>query len=137
MRGDLRRRSRIESARLLSEIRGAARLVAREQRLVWALGQHVVWNFSLGALVAALGWAAVAGASAIPVWLGAIAISALGGPMTDLMLLRLIQTRFPADQIGKAFRFTLSRAANGLGMIVAPAISTCRSRLFLYYHRDA
>ena len=44
--------------------------------------------------------------------------------MTDLMLLRLIQTRFPADQIGKvySFRFTLSRAAGGLGLMVAPVI---------------
>ncbi len=164
---------------LAAEIRGAARLVARERRLVWGLGQHVVWNFGLGAaltlglamivkgelaggpallgyatgaygagnvlsnlvlarseirntarmlhagaLVAALGWALVAWVTAVPVWLFAIALTAFGGPMTDLMLLRLIQTRFPADQIGKvySFRFTLSRAAAGLGLMVAPAI---------------
>lgn len=60
----------------------------------------------------------------VPLWLLAIAFTALGGPMTDLMLLRLIQTRFPADQIGKvySFRFTLSRAAAGLGLMVTPAI---------------
>ncbi len=162
-----------------AEIRGAARLVAREHRLVWGLGQHVVWNFGLGAaltlglamiangelaggpallgyatgaygvgnvlsnlvlahsdirnttrmlhlgaLVAALGWALVAFVISVPVWLFVIALTAFGGPMTDLMLLRLIQTRFPADQIGKvySFRFTLSRAAAGLGLMVAPAV---------------
>ena len=164
---------------LAAEIRGAARLVARERRLVWGLGQHVVWNFGLGAaltlglamivngelaggpallgyatgaygagnvlsnlvlahrdvrntarmlhlgaLVAALGWALVAFVTSVPVWLFVIALTAFGGPMTDLMLLRLIQTRFPADQIGKvySFRLTLSRAAAGLGLMVAPAI---------------
>jgi hypothetical protein len=60
----------------------------------------------------------------VPLWLVVIAATAIGGPMTDLMLLRLIQTRFPPDQIGKvySFRFTLSRAAAGLGLMVAPAV---------------
>jgi DHA3 family macrolide efflux protein-like MFS transporter len=164
---------------ILSEIRGAARLVAREKRLVWALGQHVVWNFTLGAaltlglamivdgeldggpallgyatgaygvgnvlsnvliagrdirnttrmvhlgaLIAAIGWGFVGGVTNVPLWLLAISFTALGGPMTDLMLLRLIQTRFPADQIGKvySFRYTLSRAAGGIGLVCAPAI---------------
>jgi hypothetical protein len=162
-----------------SEVGGAARLVARERRLFWALGQHVVWNFSvsaamtlglamivngeldggpallgyatgaygvgnvlsnlvlsrstirnttrmihLGALVAAIGWGSVALATNVPLWLLLIALTAIGGPMTDLMLLRLIQTRFPPDQIGKvySFRFTLSKAAAGLGLMVAPAV---------------
>jgi len=164
---------------LAREISGAARLVARERRLVWGLGQHVVWNFTLsaaltlgialvvntelaggpallgyatgaygagnvlsnlvmarsnirntarmlhlGALVAAVGWAGVAFVTSVPSWLAVIAVTAFGGPMTDLMLLRLIQTRFPPDQIGKvySFRFTLSRAAGGLGLMVAPAV---------------
>jgi MFS family permease len=172
-------RDRARRASLGSEIVGAARLVARERRLVWALGQHVVWNFSLssamtlglamivdgeldggpallgyatgaygagnvlsnlvlarsevrhttrmvhlGALVAAVGWAGVAIVTNVPLWLVVIAATAIGGPMTDLMLLRLIQTRFPPDQIGKvySFRFTLSRAAAGLGLMVAPAV---------------
>ena len=57
-------------------------------------------------------------------WLAAIAVTAIGGPMADLMLLRLIQTGFPPDQIGKvySFRFTLSKSAQGLGLILAPAL---------------
>lgn len=162
-----------------AEIATAARLVGRQRRLVWALAQHIVWNFSLGAaltlgiamivnaegeggpallgyatgaygvgnvasnvflvnrrvknttrlvhlgaLTAALGWLAAAFITQIPLWLLAIGFAALGGPMTDLMLLRMIQNDFPADQIGKvfSFRFTLSRAAMGLGLMVAPAV---------------
>jgi hypothetical protein len=171
--------SKSERASLIVEIRGAARLVSGERRLVWALWQHAVWNFALGAaltlgiamivdseldggpallgyatgaygvgnvlsnvilarsdvqnttrmlhlgaLVAAIGWGLVSFVTHVPTWLFVIGISALGGPMTDLMLLRLIQTRFPTDQIGKvySFRFTLSRAAGGVGLMVAPII---------------
>ncbi len=75
----------------------------------------------LGGVTAALGWIAVAFSTEVPVLLVLIALTAFGGPMTDLMLLRLIQTRFPADQIGKvfSFRYTVSRAANGLGLMLA------------------
>ncbi len=166
-------------AGLFEEIAAAARLVAGDRRLVIALAQHVVWNFTLGAaltlgiamivngeelggpallgyatgaygvgnvasnvflarrpvrntsrvlhlgaFVAALGWLIVAAVTHVPLWLTAIAFSAIGGPMTDLMLLRLIQGGYPPDQIGKvfSFRFTLSRAAGGLGLMVAPAV---------------
>ena len=171
--------SKTERTSLIVEIRGAARLVSGERRLVWALWQHAIWNFALGAaltlgiamivgseldggpallgyatgaygvgnvlsnvilarsdvqnttrmlhlgaLVAAIGWGLVSFVTHVPTWLFVIGISALGGPMTDLMLLRLIQTRFPTDQIGKvySFRFTLSRAAGGVGLMVAPMI---------------
>lgn len=78
----------------------------------------------LGALVAATGWGLVAYVTSVPLWLLMISLTAIGGPMTDLMLLRIIQTRFPLDQIGKvfSFRFTLSRAAAGLGLVVAPSV---------------
>ena len=161
---------------LVSEIRGAWRLVMRERRLLFGLGQVAVWNLGLspalqlgvallvtgefdggpallgyatgaygvgnvasnlvltrvrvkrtsrllhlGGLTAALGWIAVASSTQVPVLLVMIALTALGGPMTDLMLLRLIQTQFPVDQIGKvfSFRYTISRAANGLGLMLA------------------
>jgi hypothetical protein len=38
-----------ERSSLIAEIRGVARPVARQRRLVWTLGPHGVWNFALGA----------------------------------------------------------------------------------------
>ena len=161
------------------KIATAARLVGDDDRMTFALFQHVVWNFTLGAaltlgiamivngeglggpallgyatgaygvgnvasnlvlarrpvrnttrmvhlgaLTASLGWLAAAFVGDVPLWLVAIACAAIGGPMTDLMLLRMIQTGYPPDQIGKvfSFRYTLSRAAGGIGLMVAPAV---------------
>jgi MFS family permease len=62
------------------------------------------------ALAPGFGWA-----------LAAAPLAALGGPMTDLMILLTIQTEFPPDQIGKvvSLRYTLSRGFMGLGLVGA------------------
>jgi MFS family permease len=73
-----------------------------------------------GGLIWGLGMLGACLAPTLPLALASLAVAALGGPMTDLMLLNLIQTDFP-DQIGKTFslRMTVSRSCNALGLLLA------------------
>ena len=84
-------------------------------------GLHTARTLFAGAIVAALGWIAFAFTTDMRLLLVVTAITATGGPMADLMLLRIIQDDFDSDQVGRVFslRTTLSRAAGALGMLAA------------------
>jgi DHA3 family macrolide efflux protein-like MFS transporter len=70
------------------------------------------------------GMVALGSATSLEVALLCSALAAIGGPMTDLMLLLAIQTEFPPDQIGKIYslRMTVSRACNGVGLLLAAPV---------------
>ena len=74
-----------------------------------------------GGVVYGIGLFAFAWSPDLWVALALGAATALGGPMTDVMLLTIVQTDFPAGQIGKvwSFRMTASRASLGVGLLVA------------------
>ncbi len=57
----------------------------------------------------------------LPAALLIVGLAAIGGPMTDLVLLLVIQTNFPADRIGKVYslRLFVSHTCRGVGLIVA------------------
>jgi MFS family permease len=77
-----------------------------------------------GGLFYGLGMAGLAWSPSYELALAAAAVAAIGGPMTDLMILMIIQTEFPADRIGKvfAFRATLSRSSFGVGLVLAAPV---------------
>ncbi len=74
-----------------------------------------------GATVAAAGWMLFAVTTNVWLLLIVTALTANGGPMADLMLLRMIQNDFAVQQVGRVFsmRSTLSRTAGALGMLLA------------------
>ena len=74
-----------------------------------------------GAMVAAMGWLLFAFTTNVWLLLLVTALTAVGGPMADLMLLRMIQNDFAAQQVGRIFslRSTLSRTAGAIGMLLA------------------
>ena len=83
-----------------------------------------------GAVVAAVGWIVFALVREPAALLAVTVVTAFGGPMTDLMLLRLIQA-CPADRIGRIYslRITLSRSANAIGLAAAvPVYSALGAR---------
>jgi MFS family permease len=77
-----------------------------------------------GGLFYGAGMAALAWSPSYELALVAAAVAAVGGPMTDLMVLMIIQTEFATDRIGKvfAFRFTLSRTSFGVGLALAAPV---------------
>ena len=74
-----------------------------------------------GAMVAALGWMLFAVTTNVWLLLIVTAFTAIGGPMADLMLLRMIQNDFAPHQVGRIFslRSTFSRTASAVGMLLA------------------
>jgi Na+/melibiose symporter-like transporter len=95
---------------VLSNI-GLASLTVRRRALVL---------FS-GGVVFAVGCAALVCAPSLGAAMLLAALAALGGPMTDLMLLLIVQTDFPADRIGKvwSFRGLVAQVGIGVGLAVA------------------
>ncbi|MCP3987206.1 MAG: MFS transporter [bacterium] len=78
------------------------------------------WVMSLGGLIFNAGFIAVAFAPSFEWAIALMLLPAIGGPMTDVPLLMMIQRDFPADQIGKVFslRTTLSSGGLALGYAV-------------------
>ncbi len=74
-----------------------------------------------GAMVAATGWMLFAVTTNVWLLLIVTALTAIGGPMADLMLLRMIQNDFAVHQVGRIFslRSTLSRTAGAIGMLLS------------------
>ncbi len=74
-----------------------------------------------GGLIYGVCWLGLAFAPSLTAALVLAACAAVGGPMTDLMLLILIQSDIPPEHIGKVFsvRRTVSQACNGLGLVVS------------------
>ncbi|MCP5071342.1 MAG: MFS transporter [bacterium] len=78
------------------------------------------WVMSLGGLIFNAGFIAVAFAPSFEWAIALMLLPAIGGPMTDVPILMMIQRDFPADQIGKVFslRTTLSSGGLALGYAV-------------------
>ena len=57
----------------------------------------------------------------VPTALACAAFAAIGGPMTDVTILVIMQTEFPAHQIGKVFslRTTVSSVGISIGLVLA------------------
>jgi hypothetical protein len=83
--------------------------------------RHTARMLHLGALVAGIGWMLFSQTTHAGLLLVVTALTAASGPMADLMLLRLIQTEFASERIGRVFslRFTVSRTAQALGLASA------------------
>ena len=77
-----------------------------------------------GGLFYGVGMATLALSPSYELALVAAAVAAVGGPMTDLMVLIILQTDFTPDRIGKvfAFRATLSRSSFGVGLLLAAPV---------------
>ena len=76
-----------------------------------------------GGLLAAFGWCLFAWVREPWLLLVVMAVTAAGGPLTDLMLLRLIQGH-PTDRIGRIYslRVTVSRVASSIGLALATPV---------------
>ncbi len=74
-----------------------------------------------GRLVLGAGFLILAFARSLPVALGGSALAAVGGPMGDITLLMMMQSDFPANQIGKIYslRMTIASAGISLGLLLA------------------
>jgi predicted MFS family arabinose efflux permease len=77
-----------------------------------------------GGIVYGLGFLLVAVAPSFEIALVASALAAVGGPMTDLMILLLVQTRIPTAHVGKvlSLRYTISQASLGAALLLAAPI---------------
>ncbi len=77
-----------------------------------------------GSVMLGLGFIIVGFAPTYPIALLGAMIAALGGPMTDVMLLLMIQQDFPANQVGKIYsvRMTTSSAGYSLGLMLAASL---------------
>lgn len=79
-----------------------------------------------GKLVLGAGFFLLAFAPSLPVALIGSALAAVGGPMGDIMLLTMIQTDLPSNQIGKVYSLLmiLQSAGASLGLLLAVPLFT-------------
>jgi MFS transporter, DHA3 family, macrolide efflux protein len=82
-----------------------------------------------GMLVLGTGFFLLAFAPTLPVALFGSALAAVGGPMGDILLLTIIQTDLPSNQIGKVYSLLmiLGSAGASLGLLLAVPIFTLLS----------
>lgn len=75
----------------------------------------------LGKGVLALGFLLLAFSTTVPMAIIACALAAVGGPMGDIMVLTMLQTDLPSDQIGKTYSLNmlLSNMGASLGFLIA------------------
>jgi DHA3 family macrolide efflux protein-like MFS transporter len=80
-----------------------------------------VLSIFLGKGVLGLGFLLLAFSTSIPMALFASALAAVGGPMGDIMILMILQTELPPDQIGKAYSLIMMLESLGgsLGYLLA------------------
>lgn len=74
-----------------------------------------------GKVLLGLGFLLLGLSTSVPMALVASALAAVGGPMGDIMILVILQTDLPADQIGKAFSLHMVLESGGaaLGLLLA------------------
>lgn len=79
-----------------------------------------------GKLILGAGFLAIAAAPTLPVAMAGAAFAAIGGPMGDLPLQRMIQTEIPAGRLGKVFSLCTLTGDGGfmLGLLCAPLLYT-------------
>ncbi len=75
----------------------------------------------LGKGILGLGFLLLGLSTSVPMALLASALAAVGGPMGDIMILTMLQTDLPADQIGKAYSLHMVLESTGvsLGLLLA------------------
>jgi DHA3 family macrolide efflux protein-like MFS transporter len=75
----------------------------------------------LGKGILGIGFLLLAISTSVPMALFASALAAIGGPMSDIMILTMLQTDLPSDQIGKAYSLLmiLESVGSSLGYLVA------------------
>jgi MFS transporter, DHA3 family, macrolide efflux protein len=75
----------------------------------------------LGKCLMGLGFLLLGLSTSVPMALLASALAAIGGPMGDIMILTMLQTDLPADQIGKAYslHMVLESVGVSLGLLLA------------------
>lgn len=75
----------------------------------------------LGKVLLGLGFLLLGLSTSVPMALLASALAAVGGPMGDIMILVILQTELPSDQIGKAFSLHMVLESGGvaLGLFLA------------------
>ena len=75
----------------------------------------------LGKGILGIGFLLLALSTSVPMALFASALAAIGGPMSDIMILTMLQTDLPSDQIGKAYSLLmiLESVGSSLGYLVA------------------
>ncbi len=75
----------------------------------------------LGKSILGLGFLLLGLSTSVPMALLASALAAIGGPMGDIMIVTMLQTELPADQIGKAYslHMVLESAGVSLGLLLA------------------
>lgn len=80
-----------------------------------------IFSIFLGKGLLGLGFLLLAVSSSVPMALFASALAALGGPLGDIMILTMLQTDLPSDQIGKAYslRMIMENVGGSLGLLVA------------------
>jgi DHA3 family macrolide efflux protein-like MFS transporter len=80
-----------------------------------------VLTIFLGKGILGLGFLLLGLSSSVPMALFASALAALGGPMGDIMILTMLQTNLPSDQIGKAYSLSMVLESSGaaLGLLLA------------------
>lgn len=80
-----------------------------------------VLTIFLGKGFLGLGFLLLAFSSSVPMALFASALAAIGGPMGDIMIIMMLQTDLPANQIGKAYslRMIVENVGAALGLLVA------------------
>ncbi|HZU69040.1 MAG TPA: MFS transporter [Ktedonobacteraceae bacterium] len=85
-----------------------------------------VMTIFIGKLVLGIGFFLLAFAPSLPVALLGSALAAIGGPMGDIMLLTMIQTDLPSNQIGKVYSLLmmLESAGVSLGLLLAVPLFT-------------
>jgi DHA3 family macrolide efflux protein-like MFS transporter len=85
-----------------------------------------VMTIFVGKLVLGVGFFLLAFAPSLPLALLGSALAAVGGPMGDIMLLTMIQTDLPSNQIGKIYSLLamLENAGASLGLLLAVPLFT-------------
>jgi MFS transporter, DHA3 family, macrolide efflux protein len=85
-----------------------------------------VLTIFMGKLVLGAGFFLLAFAPALPVALFGSALAAVGGPMGDIMLLTMIQTDLPSNQIGKVYSLLMILQSSGasIGLLLAVPLFT-------------
>lgn len=83
--------------------------------------RHRVVTVFTGKMIIGAGFILMASATTLPIALLSSAIAAIGGPMSDIVIVTMIQTDLPSDQLGKVYSLymILESIGTSLGLLFA------------------